>query len=262
MYVSVEQAVQALKNHEVVAIPTETVYGLAGRYNSEQAVQKIFEVKRRPFFDPLIVHVSSLSQVPQLAKEWSSVAQALAERFWPGPLTLVVPKTKEVSDLITSGLPSVGLRWPRHKIAEKLIEATGPLAAPSANLFGKTSPSNASHVETEFQSAVKIIDGGPCEVGIESTVVKVDGNQINFLRKGSITPAQIEKHLQNLKIDYFVAHEIARQFSPGEMNHHYMPAQPLVYVGANQIQNWKEALISRLGKSIEIDSHFNVSIDT
>jgi L-threonylcarbamoyladenylate synthase len=261
MFVTLEEAQKALKSEEVVAIPTETVYGLAGSLYSQKAIEKIFSVKQRPFFDPLIVHVSNVKEAQDLASEWSPLAQALAQKYWPGPLTIVAPKAHAVSDMVTSGLQSVGLRWPRHDLTQKLLEVTGPLAAPSANLFGRTSPSTAAHVESEFAGSVKVLDGGACDIGIESTVVKIDGDRINFLRKGIITKNEIIDYLKSEKISFQIDEEIAKKFSPGEMNHHYMPNKPLIYVGAQQRLNWKAELKLQIEKGISIDPEFKMKVD-
>ncbi len=228
-----DQAVAKLKNDDVVAMPTETVYGLAGRIGSERALKKIFSTKKRPFFDPLIVHVSSIEQAKMCYQMWNPIAEKLAARFWPGPLTMVMPKSDRVSSLITSGLETVAVRWPAHPIAQKLIQMVGePLAAPSANLFGKTSPTKAEHVREQFGDEVFILDGGSSEFGIESTVLLiqtlnpsqfvknlhgeshrvvsestskveshegiVDHYELSILRPGSVTKAQIEDALQAL----------------------------------------------------------------
>jgi L-threonylcarbamoyladenylate synthase len=166
-------AVEKLINGEVVGIPTETVYGLGAVISKSDAIKKIFTTKERPFFDPLIVHVSGVEQAKELSLDWSAAADILAQEFWPGPLTLVLPK-KNVSDLITSGLQTVGVRCPDHKIALEIIEKVGePIAAPSANRFGKTSPTCKKHVLEEFNDAVFVVDGGDCSVGIESTIISV-----------------------------------------------------------------------------------------
>lgn len=230
MIISVPEAIAKLKNNEVVAVPTETVYGLAARINSQDALKLIFSIKKRPFFDPLIVHVSSVEQAKKLSAEWNPIATQLAEKFWPGPLTLVVPKNSLlVSDLITSGLPNVGLRYPNHKIAISIIDALGEaLAAPSANLFGHTSPSEATHVESEFESKIPVVDGGACQIGIESTVLLIQNNDLSILRPGQISQIEIEECLNLKGIQFNWSKKIEKKFSPGHMKHHYMPAKPLI----------------------------------
>jgi L-threonylcarbamoyladenylate synthase len=230
LLISISEASDLLKAEKVVAMPTETVYGLAGRIDSEAAIREIFAVKKRPFFDPLIVHVSSLEQAKSLVSAWPSIAEILATHFWPGPLTLVLPKSEKVSSLITSGLPSVGIRMPKHPLAFQLIENVGvPLAAPSANLFGHTSPTQAQHVLKELQ--VPVVDGGASEVGIESTVLLIRPEspaKISILREGHIRLSQIEKLLKNHNELYEVVTAASRAESPGHLKHHYMPVVPLV----------------------------------
>ncbi len=219
----------------VVAMPTETVYGLAARIDSRQGIEAIFKIKQRPFFDPLIVHVCSLEQAKTLVQEWSQAAEILAEAFWPGPITFVLPKNSSVDPLITSGLESVGIRMPRHPLALELIMREGvPLAAPSANLFGRTSPTSAAHVASEFGNQVPIIDGGECQVGLESTVLRIfqkDGSaELAILRPGAISKSEIEAVLSAKKITFHFVDSIEKSQAPGQMKHHYMPEVPLILV--------------------------------
>lgn len=232
------RAVQLLEQGEVVAFPTETVYGLGARIDRPEGLKKIFSTKQRPFFDPLIVHVSSIDQAKTCFKEWHVMAEHLAQSFWPGPLTLVMPKSELISDMITSGLDSVGVRLPRHPLAQQLITAVGvPLAAPSANKFGKTSPTKADHVKKEFGDSVLVLDQGQSEIGIESTVllVKVSfkGPQHNtyelaILRKGAVLKSAIDTSLQKTQLKYKWLEAVDKKESPGHMKHHYMPEVPLV----------------------------------
>lgn len=230
-----QQIVEKLKQGDIVAIPTETVYGLAGRVDSEQAIRKIFSIKERPFFDPLIVHVKDISQAKGLVLHWGKASEILANAFWPGPLTLVLPKNPhKVSDLITSGLGNVGIRLPKHPQALEVLKELGvPLAAPSANRFGRTSPSRAEHVLSEFGEELFILDGGPCDVGIESTVLWVGESSeitsLSILRPGKITETQIQAVLDREKIPYNFTH-VSTKSSPGHMQHHYMPDKPLIWV--------------------------------
>lgn len=227
---NLNHAIELLKADDVVGIPTETVYGLAGRIDSEKALQKIFATKRRPFFDPLIVHVSTIEMAKSLVSTWPAYADKLAITFWPGPLTIVLPKNGKVSDLITSGLDSVGIRMPNHPLALKLIEQCGPLAAPSANLFTKTSPTKASHVIDEFQNSVTVVDGGDCEVGIESTVIGLFENEIKIYRPGMIDKAKIASIVgPAIKVNYS-----SSPVAPGQIKHHYMPRRPLVLCEVGQ----------------------------
>ncbi len=231
MLVTTDQAVALLRKNEIVAIPTETVYGLAASITSEVALKKIFEVKKRPFFDPLIVHVENSKQAQTLTSEWPQIAESLSENFWPGPLTLVLKKNELISNLITAGLERVGLRCPQHPIAlEILRKFKNPFAAPSANLFGRTSPTCAHHVEVEFSGLVPIIDGGSSQIGIESTVLLIDGNELAILRPGQILAEDIQNHLRNKSIPFTWKNKISKNESPGHMKYHYMPAKPLFWI--------------------------------
>lgn len=222
----IDKAVTLLKSGEVVGMPTETVYGLAGAIDSEIGIHKIFSTKERPFFDPLIVHVADAQMAKPLVKKWPDLAQKLVEAFWPGPLTIVLPKSDKVSDLITSGLDSVGLRCPKHPVALELIKkAAVALAAPSANKFTKTSPTTKEHVEGEFGDKVYVLDGGACEVGIESTVLGIFEHEIKIYRPGMISKEDIKKLLadDSIKIEY-----VESPVAPGQLEHHYMPNKPVV----------------------------------
>jgi len=219
----------------VVAMPTETVYGLAARIDWPQGIEAIFKIKRRPFFDPLIVHVSSVKQAQQLTTDWLPAVDILAKALWPGPITFVLPKSDLVDPMITSGLDSVGVRMPRHPMALALIDREGvPLAAPSANLFGRTSPTSAAHVYSEFGTQVPVIDGGECQIGLESTVLKVmskqDVTELSILRPGAISKSEIEAVLKKESMAYRFVDTIERSLAPGQMKHHYMPSAPLILV--------------------------------
>jgi L-threonylcarbamoyladenylate synthase len=202
----------------VVAFPTETVYGLGANALDSRAVQKIYEAKGRPKTSPLIVHVATIQEARELSANWTAAAEALAQRFWPGPLTLVVPKNKLlIDDLITAGLDSVALRIPAHPIALELLRQSGvPIAAPSANRFTELSPTTAAHVYDSFGDRFEILDGGPCQVGIESTVFHVERLQI--LRPGMITQEQLEAVVGP------VSHGAeSPNLSPGQHPKHYQP---------------------------------------
>jgi L-threonylcarbamoyladenylate synthase len=226
-----EAAVQRLRQGEVVALPSETVYGLAADIFNDEALKKVFAVKGRPFFDPLIVHVRSLEEARGLSREWTELHEFLARSFWPGPLTLIAPKAKRVSDLITSGLDTVALRYPAHPIFQEVLRLMGsPLAAPSANRFGKTSPTEASHVLTEFNGRVEVVDGGASNVGVESTVLlpaqASGGFRLEILRPGGITRERLAQILKNFSrpVEIF---ELEKQNSPGHLKHHYQPDKVL-----------------------------------
>lgn len=236
--ISIEDAVQKLNQGIPIGMPTETVYGLAARIDKPDGIQKIFTFKKRPFFDPLIVHVFSIDQAKTLVEGWGRVHQSLASSFWPGPLTMVLQKKSLVSDLITSGLNTVGVRMPNHPMALKLIESVGcPLAAPSANRFGRTSPTTAADVLVELgDQGVSCIDGGPSQVGIESTIIEASEDQsqavITVLRPGGISNDQIRTSLKGCgisKVD-FTKPNLNSVKASGQLKHHYMPQIPLVLV--------------------------------
>ena len=232
---NLESIADILEAGGIVGIPTETVYGLAARIDKDGGIRRIFATKERPFFDPLIVHVSSVEQAKQLVTVWPKAAGALTTAFWPGPLTLVLPKQNHVSSLITSGLDTVALRMPRHNETLELIGMIGvPLAAPSANRFGRTSPTTAEHVRSEFGPTVPVLDGGPCTVGIESTVLALGEENgisvIEMLRPGSVTIDQIIHVLETLEIPVRIGVSKMRSVSPGQLDHHYMPDIPLFWV--------------------------------
>lgn len=218
---ALKKAIELLGLGDVVGMPTETVYGLAAKIDLPDAINKIFTTKQRPDFDPLIVHVANTEQAKMCAAKWNELAQTLAQNFWPGPLTIVVPKAKTIDSKITSGLESVGLRCPNHPLALELINACGPLAAPSANRFGKTSPTTKQHVLDEFNSQVFTLDGGACQVGIESTVVGVFDDHLEVYRPGMITPSML-KAACNVEV---VVKE--SPVAPGALKHHYMPDIPM-----------------------------------
>jgi L-threonylcarbamoyladenylate synthase len=237
-----KKAKNILEEGGVIGLPTETVYGLAARIDIPSAIEKIFLTKERPFFDPLIVHVSTLEMAKKVTAYWGPASQVLAEAFWPGPLTMVLPRDASVNTMITSGLETVGIRMPKHRIALNLIDAAGvPLAAPSANKFGKTSPTSANHVRTEFQKEnVFVLDGGDCGIGIESTVLAVrhgaDTVQLSILRRGHVLKSDIEKVLKAAGIKFEFVETTDKRESPGHMKHHYMPPVPLIVVTDSKIQ--------------------------
>lgn len=238
---AIQKAKSILDQAGVVGFPTETVYGLAARIDLPEAVRRIFTTKERPFFDPLIVHVYSLAQAKTLTSHWGKISEALAGKFWPGPLTLVLPRSENVNPMITSGLESVGIRMPAHTVAlEILREVNVPLAAPSANKFGKTSPTKAEHVRSEFSAEnVFVVDGGDCTVGIESTVLLVKENgmipQLSILRKGAILQSEISNFLNSAGLAHVFTDKVDKKESPGHMKHHYMPAIPFILVKKSDI---------------------------
>ncbi len=222
---NLDLAARVLLGGGVVAIPTETVYGLAANAFDARAVARIFEIKRRPAFDPLIVHVLDEAMLAQVVAGVPPLARALIERFWPGPLTLVLRKHPAIPALVTSGLPTVAVRMPSHPVARALLERAGvPLAAPSANPFGRLSPTRAEHVASMLGRSVEhIVDGGATEFGLESTIVGFEPAPA-LLRPGSIAPEEIEQITGPLVVEQA---STSAPSAPGGLPHHYAPATPL-----------------------------------
>ncbi len=220
-------AIQLLKAEAVVAIPTETVYGLAGNALSPKAVSTIFEVKNRPSFDPLIVHTSHLERIAAFTAEMPEAAQRLARRFMPGPLTLLLAKSDIIPDIVTAGSPRVAVRIPAHPMAQELLTMLDfPLAAPSANPFGYISPTTARHVEDQLGDKVPyILDGGPCRVGLESTIVGFEEGQAVVYRKGGIAVEEIEAVVGPVRVR---PHSSSNPAAPGMLKSHYAPSAPVV----------------------------------
>jgi L-threonylcarbamoyladenylate synthase len=231
----IAHAADLLRNGKLVAFPTETVYGLGANALDVLAVARIFEVKGRPNSSPVIVHVSDYGMIAQVAATWPEAAQKLARRFWPGPLTLVVPKTSAVPDIVTAGLQTVGVRMPAHPVALALIDAGQiPIAAPSANRFTQVSPTTADHVRQGLGDAVDyILDGGPCEVGIESTVLSLAESTPILLRPGGISRRQIEKVIGRVVLAEKKIN--GAHASPGMHPRHYSPRTRLVLVRDGQV---------------------------
>jgi len=219
----INEAKRILQSGELVGIPTETVYGLAGNALNPSAVKKIFDVKERPNYNPLIVHIGEISQLKKYACQIPSVAQVLAEKFWPGPLTLLLNKQRLVPGIVTGGLDTVGIRVPNHPITLALLKTIDfPLAAPSANPFGYISPTTARHVKDQLGDKIEyILDGGPCDKGLESTIIGfADGKPILY-RLGAITVERIEKVIGHpLEIQDKANH---RPLGPGMLPYHYAP---------------------------------------
>jgi L-threonylcarbamoyladenylate synthase len=222
MTLSISDAAKIIRGGGLVAFPTETVYGLGANALDPIAIQKIFETKGRPETSPLIVHVASVEMARELVAEWPPLAEELARLWWPGPLTLVLPKKNLIPDNVTAGLPTVGVRMPNHQVALALIEAAGvPVAAPSANRFTGLSPTTADHVRATFGDTVPVLEGGPCTVGIESTVVAIEGDELKLLRPGMISLGEIEQVAAQIE----GAHP-----SPGMHEKHYSPRTRLILV--------------------------------
>ncbi|MCB0382947.1 MAG: threonylcarbamoyl-AMP synthase [Psychroserpens sp.] len=242
----ISKAVTILSNDELVAIPTETVYGLAGNIFSKKAIQLIFETKKRPFFNPLIVHIPSVELLPTIVSYIPEKAQRLADAFWPGPLTLVLPKQSIIPDVITAGKDTVAVRIPNHPVALELLnELDFPLAAPSANPFGSISPTTAQHVSDYFENDIKmVLDGGPCQRGIESTIIGFNGDEPIIYRLGSTSIEAIEAIVGAIQIKN--KKELAPD-APGMLERHYAPKTQTILV-----DNLSEAIESNKNKRIGV----------
>jgi L-threonylcarbamoyladenylate synthase len=225
---SIRAAVEILRAGGLVALPTETVYGLGADATNATAVRKIFAAKGRPGTNPLIVHVASTAVARRYARQWPASADALARQFWPGPLTLVLPKSGAIVDEVSAGLDTVGLRAPDHPLALELLGAfDGPVAAPSANRSNRVSPTTADHVRRELGNAVDfILDGGPCRVGIESTVLDLSQKNPIILRPGAVTREQIEAVIGPVGTFHGSIDATTPAQSPGQQAVHYAPSAP------------------------------------
>lgn len=279
-----DRAAAALRAGQLVAFPTETVYGLGANALDVDAVARVFEAKRRPHFDPLIVHVPDVDEARRYAADWPTMAQRLAEAFWPGPMTLVVKKfqvpsfrfqvaelpdnlkpetwnLKPIPDLVTAGLPTVALRVPGYELARELIRRAGvPVAAPSANPFGGVSPTRAEHVVAGLGERVDVVlDGGPCETGVESTVVSVVGGEpgsetVTVLRLGGLAVEEIEAVVGRVRVatgdteqDEAEAAAQAGRQSPGMLARHYAPRTRVVVVEPGFLVSGFEFLVEKYG---------------
>lgn len=225
---AVRTAAEILKSGGLVGMPTETVYGLAANALDGKAAARIFAAKGRPMDNPLIVHISEFDQIRRLVREVPESARRLAERFWPGPMTLVLPKSDLIPDEVSAGLDTVGIRFPSHPVARALISASGlPLAAPSANVSGRPSPTTAAHVMHDLSGRIEaVLDGGPCGVGVESTVLTLAENPPRLLRPGGVTLEQLRSVLGRVEMDNAVLNPLpagARAASPGMKYKHYSP---------------------------------------
>ena len=223
----IELANKIIVNGGLVAVPTETVYGLAGNALDEKSILKIYSAKDRPKFDPLIAHTDSPEKAEFLAKEFPQQARALANKFWPGPLTLLLPKKNSIPDLLTSGLSRIAVRVPNHPLTLKLLSQLDfPLAAPSANLFGFVSPTQASHVDDQLSDRVDyILNGGKCKIGIESTMVGFDEHGAVVYRLGGVGVEEIEAVIGPVRIEL---NKSSNPDAPGMMKSHYSPGVPVI----------------------------------
>jgi L-threonylcarbamoyladenylate synthase len=229
-----------LEKGELVGIPTETVYGLAGNALDPEAVALIFETKNRPGFDPLILHTSSTDKVADFVTSFPEALKTLAGHFWPGPLTLLLPRKEIVPDLVTSGLDRVAVRVPNHLLTLALLEALPfPLAAPSANPFGYISPTRPSHVEDQLGEKIPyILDGGPCTVGLESTIVGLEDGKVVVYRLGGLEISEIERLVGSVRIK---DHSSSNPAAPGQLESHYAPRKPFVLGDLKQMIEGKKA---------------------
>lgn len=242
---TIEHAAALIREGKLVAFPTETVYGLGANALDAVAVERIFAAKGRPHSSPLIVHVASVEMARELAAEWPDAAETLTQRYWPGPLTLVLPKRPHVPDIVTAGLATVGLRMPAHSVALDLIRTAGvPIAAPSANRFTELSPTAPEHVPSNVADAV--LDGGRAQVGIESTVLSLVGEAV-LLRPGVIPLPEIEALIGPVRVMVAMAGPHA---SPGMHERHYRPSTALYLVKAGEALPAGRGVVLRMGQEM------------
>jgi L-threonylcarbamoyladenylate synthase len=243
---NIEQAIEHLNTEDIIAIPTETVYGLAGNIYSSKAIHNIFQLKQRPLSNPLIVHIPAINELTKIATNIPEVAYKLAETFWPGPLTLLLPKQPSVPDFITAGKKTVAVRIPNHPVTLALLESLDfPLAAPSANPFGSISPTTAEHVANYFENKLELIlDGGPSEKGIESTIIGFEKNQPILYRYGSISVEEIETITGTLSLNTLIENN---PDAPGMLPFHYSP-------------NTGMLLVDDIEKYIHLFSHMRIGL--
>ena len=246
------RAAELLRQGEVVALPTETVYGLAANALDPDAVARIYELKGRPAFNPIIVHVSSVAMARACVREWPPLAQRLADAFWPGPLTVVLPRSEQISDIVTAGGPTVGVRWPRHPLMLEVIRLCGfPLAAPSANRSTELSPTTAEHVRKNFGESIPlIVDGGQSQVGIESTVLDLSVRPPRILRPGMIHAESLLAVTGELSSE---GADADRLKSPGLLRRHYSPKAKMI------IRQWQdEADMESEPEDVRIIAHSKI----
>lgn len=251
---NIQLAIEALQNNQLVALPTETVYGLAGNAYEEKAIKKIFELKKRPLYNPLIVHLHSAKQLDEVAKDIPEKALILAEKFWPGSLTLVLKKQPHIPDLVTAGKDTVAVRVPQHLMALALLELLDfPLVAPSANPFGSISPTSAQHVDAYFKEQLPVIlDGGNCVNGVESTIIGFNGNTPILYRHGAVSVEELEDCIG--PIEYSTHNDISPN-APGMLSRHYAPQTE-----TRLVENISEAIHQSSGKRVGVLSFKELSI--
>lgn len=243
---NIEIAARCIREGKLVAFPTETVYGLGANALNPLAVAKIFELKERPSFDPLIIHIADVKDLQKLILSTEGIILTLAEKFWPGPLTMVLAKSSIVPDIVTSGLPTVGIRMPANEMALELIRRSNcPIAAPSANKFGRISPTTAEHVRKQLPDVDYILDGGKTSVGIESTIIKLTDYGFQILRSGIITQEEIETIMP-----YDNTTPIEKLSAPGMMESHYSPRKKMLLADniREDLDKSKAGLISFSGE--------------
>jgi L-threonylcarbamoyladenylate synthase len=247
--IEIDAAVQALRDGELVAFPTETVYGLGANAQNPAAVRRIFEVKGRPTSHPVIVHLDSPRYLHRWVREVPDSAARLGERFWPGPLTIVMPRAANVHDIVTGGQDTVAVRVPAHPMAQQLLTAFGGgIAAPSANRYGRLSPTRPEHVRDELGDAVRLVlDGGECQIGLESTIIACDANGVHLLRPGAVTASQLREVVGDLLTEGV----LQAPRVPGTTPSHYAPTTSLVIVPAGEIDS-QAAALSAGGRRIAV----------
>ncbi|MGB3464686.1 MAG: L-threonylcarbamoyladenylate synthase, partial [Cyclobacteriaceae bacterium] len=259
----IEYAKKLLDKDELVAIPTETVYGLAGKGFSPEALLKIFKTKNRPSFDPLIAHTDSIEKVEQFVEYIPDMARDLASKFWPGALTLLLPKSNIIPDIMTSGLPNVAVRIPNHPLTLSLLKTLDyPIAAPSANPFGYVSPTKAQHVNDNLGDRITyILDGGSCLVGLESTIVGFENNETVIYRLGGLKVEAIEAICGKVKIRN---NQSSDPKAPGMIKSHYSPGKPVELVPYGEIPDLSPEVRSKTGiisfkSTTDLPYHFVLS---
>jgi len=229
MIVSVQKAADLILRGEVVAIPTETVYGLAADAGNALAIKKTFQLKGRPTDNPLIVHISSSDEIAKFSDLFTPDIQRLTDKFWPGPLTIILPKKNNVMDIITAGLDSVALRMPNHKSTLALLKKSGPVTAPSANRSGRPSPTRPQHVMDDLGEDFPVVDGGECEIGIESTVLDLTTETPTILRPGKISSEVLSDCLSKMVVSE-PKHQDQAKKSPGTRYTHYKPSADVLWM--------------------------------
>lgn len=254
----IQKAVQLLTNEQLVAIPTETVYGLAGNIFSEKAINSIFSTKKRPFFNPLIVHIPSVEFLENVVTHIPKKAKLLADAFWPGSMTLVLKKNRKIPDLITAGKDTVAVRVPNHPVTLSLLRQLAfPLAAPSANPFGSISPTKPSHVENYFKNNIQmVLDGGACKNGIESTIIGFENEEPIIYRLGALPLEDIEAVVGKIAIKN---KKEQNPEAPGMLARHYAPKTKTFLVN-NVLSELKKHLNKKIGVLVFKDSINNDSV--